>query len=98
MEFVNPRDTPVYAAKAGRVVFAGDDSKALIGSKLEYYGNVVLLAHDLSSLAGGQVFTLYGHLNEIDVRSGQLVGDLARPGATWDDWFKRGRHWSASAF
>ncbi len=80
VEFVNPCDTPGYAAKAGRVVFAGDDSKALIGSKLEYYGNVVLLAHDLSSLAGGQVLTLYGHLNEIDARSGQLVGDLARLG------------------
>ena len=92
VEFVNPRDTPVHAAKAGRVVFAGDDSNALIGPKLEYYGNVVLLAHDLRSLAGGQIFTLYGHLNEIDVRAGQFVGDRARLGTIGSSGVAIGPH------
>lgn len=80
VEFVNERNTAVYAAKAGRVVFAGDDSKTLLGPQLDYYGNVVILAHDLYSLAGRQLFTLYGHLEKIDVRTGQVVGDQSRLG------------------
>ncbi len=80
VEFVNERNTPVYAAKAGRVVFAGDDSETLLGPQLDYYGNVVVLAHDLYSLAGRQLFTLYGHLEKIQVRTGQVVGDQSRLG------------------
>ena len=92
VEFVNARDTPVYAAKAGRVVFAGDDSKALIGPQLDYYGNVVILGHDLRSLAGSQVFTLYGHLDEIHVRAGQLARDLARLGTIGSSGVAIGPH------
>ena len=80
VEFVNPRDTPLYAAKSGRVVFAGDDSTTLLGPDLDYYGNVVVVAHELTSLAGRQIFTLYGHLHEVDVASGQMVDDLDRIG------------------
>lgn len=80
VEFVNERNTPVFAAKAGRVVFAGDDSNTLLGPQLDYYGNVVVLAHDLYSLAGRQLFTLYGHLEKIHVRTGQVVGDQSRLG------------------
>ncbi len=80
VEFVNERNTAVYAAKAGRVVFAGDDSETQLGPKLDYYGNVVVLAHDLYSLAGRQLFTLYGHLEKIHVRTGQMVGDQSRLG------------------
>ena len=92
MEFVNRRDTPVYAAKAGRVVFAGDDSEARIGPQLEYYGNVVILAHDIRSLAGDQVFTLYGHLSEIHVRVGRQVSDLARLGTIGSSGVAIGPH------
>lgn len=92
VEFVNGRDTPVYAAKAGRVVFAGDDSEARIGPQLEYYGNVVILAHDLRSLAGDQVFTLYGHLSEIHVRVGRQVSDLARLGTIGSSGVAIGAH------
>ena len=80
VEFVNERNTVVYAAKAGRVVFAGDDSKTMLGPQLDYYGNVVVLAHNLYSLAGRQLFTLYGHLEKIHVRTGQVVGDQSRLG------------------
>lgn len=80
VEFVNPRDTPVYAAKAGVVVFAGDDAKTLLGPRQDYYGNVVVLAHEEYSLAGLQVFTLYGHLEEVEVAAGQALEDLDRLG------------------
>ncbi len=80
VEFVNPRFTPVYAAKAGLVVFAGDDSTTLLGPQLDYYGNVVILAHELDSLAGEQIFTLYGHLERVEVETGQTVDELDRIG------------------
>ena len=76
VEFVNARNTPVYAAKAGTVVFAGADSKTLLGPQLGFYGNVVVLAHDNRSLAGRQIFTLYGHLDSIAVKIGEALDDL----------------------
>lgn len=80
VEFVNSLGTPVYAAKAGKVVFAGDDSETMLGPELDYYGNVVVLAHAIESLAGKQVFTLYGHLDSVAVETGQFVDDLDRIG------------------
>ena len=77
VEFVNPRNTPVYAAKAGVVVYAGADDDFLIGPQLDYYGRVVIVAHPFASLAGRQVFTLYGHLEHISVEVGQTVDDLS---------------------
>ena len=73
LEFVNPRHTPVLAAAAGEVVYAGSDSETLLGPRLDYYGLVVVLAHDLLSLDGRQVFTLYAHLERIDVEAGQAI-------------------------
>ncbi len=80
VEFVNPRDTPVYAAKAGTVVYAGDDRTTLVGPQHEYYGNVVVVAHNIQSLAGRQIFSLYGHLEAVEVEAGQIVNDLDRIG------------------
>lgn len=77
VEFVNPRNTPVYAAKAGVVVYAGDDDEFLVGPQLDYYGRVVIVAHPIASLAGRQVFTLYGHLEHVTVGVGQTVDDLS---------------------
>ena len=92
VEFVNERNTAVYAAKAGRVVFAGEDSETLLGPQLDYYGNVVVLAHDLYSLAGRQLFTLYGHLEKIHVRTGQTVGDQTRLGRVGSTGVALGPH------
>ena len=92
VEFVNERNTAVYAAKAGRVVFAGDDSESLLGPQLDYYGNVVVLAHDLYSLAGRRLFTLYGHLERIDVQAGQFVDDQARLGRVGSSGVALGPH------
>ena len=80
VEFVNSRFTPVYAAKSGVVVYAGNDAATLLGPQLDYYGNVVVLAHDLRSLAGREIFTLYGHLDRVEVEAGELVDDLDRIG------------------
>ena len=62
--------TPVRASGPGRVVLA---------EELYYSGNIVILDH------GGGLFTLYGHLSEIDVSEGTHAeaGDvLGKSGAT----------------
>ena len=92
VEFVNPRHTPVYAALAGQVVFAGDDSETLLGPRLDYYGNVVVLAHDVELLAGRQVFTLYAHLDAVEVELGQELADLDRLGTVGASGIAIGPH------
>ena len=73
VEFVNKRGTPALAAAAGSVIFAGGDQETLIGPRLDYYGNLVILRHDLRSLDDLEVFTLYAHLQRIDVAAGETV-------------------------
>jgi murein DD-endopeptidase MepM/ murein hydrolase activator NlpD len=60
-----PQGTPVYAARAGRVVWAG-----WRGS----YGFLVTVAH------GHGVRSMYAHLSRIDVRVGVWVGQGVRVG------------------
>jgi len=92
VEFVNARETPVIAAKAGRVIFAGSDAETLLGPQLDYYGNAVLLAHDLYSLAGRRIFTLYGHLEQVSVESGQMVEDMEQIGLVGSSGVAIGPH------
>ncbi|MBN2304772.1 MAG: M23 family metallopeptidase [Anaerolineae bacterium] len=61
---------PVFAAGAGTVVYAGSISGG--------YGNVVVLAH-------GSTFSLYAHLNSVNVSCSQQVGAgdvIGRVGST----------------
>ncbi len=92
VEFVNPRNTPVYAAKSGVVVFAGRDDASLVGPQLDYYGLVVIVAHPVETLAGRQVFTLYGHLEQAAVAAGQPVDDLSLIGHTGSSGVAIGPH------
>jgi murein DD-endopeptidase MepM/ murein hydrolase activator NlpD len=67
-----PTGTPIWAAKAGTVIFVGQQSG---------YGNVVIIANE------GNLTTLYGHMSRFatsdgtQVRQGQLIGYV---GATGD--------------
>ena len=80
VEFPNPIGTPVYAAADGTVIFAGPDQKATYAPWGNFYGNLVVIAHD------GELFTLYAHLSQIDVERGQSVsagekiGEVGRTG------------------
>lgn len=86
VEFVNPRGTPILAAANGTVVFAGTDSTVLVGPRLDYYGNVVVVMHpNLIAPEGAPIFTVYGHMDRIEVSVGTTVqqGDrLGTVGAT----------------
>lgn len=80
----------VVAAADGTVYFAGDDSSRVFGPQPNFYGHLIVIQHDLAAPEGGQIYTLYGHLNMISVQAGQhvsagqLIGGVGMTGiAVW---------------
>lgn len=70
IDIAAPYGSPVYAARPGRVIFAG---------WYYAYGRAVIVDH------GGGVQTLYGHASKLLVQTGQTVGQgqlIARVGAS----------------
>lgn len=72
VEFLNKFGTPVHVAGDGEVVFTGPDEEAVYSPWPNFYGNVVVIRH------ADEMYTLYAHLSEINVRAGDEVkaGDL----------------------
>jgi len=92
VEFVNPRGTPILAAGDGSVVHAGNDSGTQYGPYTSYYGNVVVIQHDFQSPEGLPVFSLYGHMDSIEVETGQRVERGARLGYVGASGIAQGPH------
>jgi len=70
VDFPAPAGTPVFASQSGKVVLA---------EELYYSGNTVVLDH------GYGIYTLYAHLSEIEVQSGETVKvgeEIGKVGAT----------------
>ena len=72
-----PTGTPIWAAKAGTVIFAGQQSG---------YGNVVIISH------GGGLTTLYGHQSKIRASQGQDVAQGDTIGAVGNTGRSTGPH------
>jgi len=66
VDILAKRGTPVRAAAYGLVIYAGNGMRG--------YGNVIVLDH------GEEITTLYGHLHEIQVQSGDAVAQGQRIG------------------
>ncbi len=64
--------TPVLAVGDGSVVVAGNDKLTLYGWVTNLYGNLVVLEHHLPGFEQ-PVYTLYGHLSQVNVKVGQNV-------------------------
>lgn len=92
VEFVNPRFTPVLAAAGGTVVHAGSDRETRFGPSTNFYGNLVVLEHNLRSAEGQPVFTLYAHLERVEVEVGQVVQAGERIGVIGDSGVAIGPH------
>ena len=73
VEFNVPYNTEILSAASGVVRVAGSDAEAAYGPHTNFYGNLVVIEHDFQ-LNGQPIFTLYGHLNEVLVNTGQQVG------------------------
>lgn len=72
-----PKGTPVIAAGPGRVVWAGYGVYRGGNDPTDPYGLAVTLRHDFG-YQGQPLYTIYGHLDQVDVVEGQHVetGDL----------------------
>jgi len=62
----------VLAAGAGTVVYAGEDADILYGWRCDWYGNLVVIEHD-ELWQGQPVYSLYGHVLDVSVTTGQRV-------------------------
>lgn len=86
VSFINSTGTPVLAAAEGTVVAAGNDSSTAYGPYTNYYGNLVILEHTLPASAE-PLYTVYGHLSEVLVQTGQNVQagqEIGRVGSSGD--------------
>ena len=72
VEFLNSLGTPVFAAAEGEVIVAGDDLTTLYGPYYNFYGNLVILAHEFPDIQT-TLYTLYAHLSEVTVGPGDMV-------------------------
>ncbi|MDX1613986.1 MAG: M23 family metallopeptidase [Candidatus Promineifilaceae bacterium] len=72
VEFNVPRGTTVLAVADGTVRVAGSDTTVATGPAPAFYGNVVVIEHDFT-VEGKAIYTLYGHLAEVLVQTGQSV-------------------------
>jgi murein DD-endopeptidase MepM/ murein hydrolase activator NlpD len=73
-----PMGTPVLAAGDGKVIWTGYGLyRGIIGDLSDPYGQAVVIQHDFG-FQGQRLFTVYGHLQQIDVPRGQHLsaGDV----------------------
>ena len=92
VEFQNTRFTPVLAAGAGVVVFAGSDATQIIGPYANYYGRVIIIRHFFTAENGQAVYSLYGHLQNVLVETGQVVSEWHKIGRVGDSGIALGSH------
>ncbi|HVU10730.1 MAG TPA: peptidoglycan DD-metalloendopeptidase family protein [Phototrophicaceae bacterium] len=75
VDLVNPLGTPIHAAADGTVFYAGNDFNILFGAFNNYYGNLVVIQHNFTTTDGQPIYTLYGHMSQVEVQAGQIVHD-----------------------
>jgi murein DD-endopeptidase MepM/ murein hydrolase activator NlpD len=85
VDISNPVGTNILAVADGWVVYAGSDDKEMFGPQLDFYGNLVVIEHDMLAPNRIPLYTLYGHMSNVEVQTGQRVhqGDkIGEVGAT----------------
>lgn len=92
LDFANGRGTQILSIGDGRVYYAGQDIEVLWGPIPDYYGNLVVIQHDVKTLDGQAVYSLYGHMQRVDVETGQRVAAGDRIGSVGDAGVAFGPH------
>lgn len=64
--------TPVLAAGPGKIIWAGYGLSAGEYDKNDPYGKAILIRHDFG-FQGNRLYTVYAHLDRVDVEEGQIV-------------------------
>jgi murein DD-endopeptidase MepM/ murein hydrolase activator NlpD len=64
--------TPVIAAGSGKIIWAGSGLYRGVDAPDDPYGLAIAILHDFSYM-GERLYTIYGHMDRIDVAYGQLV-------------------------
>ena len=85
VDFLNSTGTPVLAAAAGQVVVAGDDLNTPYGPRLDFYGNLIVVEHNLAGISE-TLYTLYGvpgSTLHFEVRLGENAYQAARNPELW---------------
>jgi murein DD-endopeptidase MepM/ murein hydrolase activator NlpD len=77
VDLSNAFGTPVHAAADGVVVFAGSDAQVPVAQWSNFYGNAVVIQHDLPGMPE-PVYTLYGHLSTVEAAVGETVSAETR--------------------
>lgn len=73
VDYANGRFTSIQAIGSGTVYYAGGDQTRLFGPFADYYGTLVVIEHDIRSPDGQRVYSLYGHMEDFDVETGDRV-------------------------
>jgi murein DD-endopeptidase MepM/ murein hydrolase activator NlpD len=92
VDIQNPPGTPIIAAADGTVVFAGNDTTTMFGPYNIYYGNLVVIQHNFTSSEGLPVFSLYGHMQDVEAEVGQTVSQGDRIGTVGGSGIAQGPH------
>jgi len=81
-DIANPSGTPLLAPADSVVVYAGpDDAAHQYGPYPDFYGNLVLFQLD-QTWEGHTIYVLYGHLQQVQVASGQRLARGEQVGLT----------------
>lgn len=91
IDIAAPRGTPVLAAGSGRVVWAGTGLYFGRYNPNDPYGQAVVIEHDFG-YEGNQLFTVYAHLDQIDINLGDSVTTHDPIGQVGDTGFTTGPH------
>jgi murein DD-endopeptidase MepM/ murein hydrolase activator NlpD len=92
VDIQNQQGTPILAVANGWVVYAGDDSQVMFGPENNFYGNLVVIEHDMVAANGQPVYTLYGHMWRVEVQTGQRVEQLQKIGEVGSTGIALGAH------
>lgn len=71
LDYGNASGTPVVSIGNGVVYYAGSDHERVFGPREDFYGNVIVIQLNDAVSA----YAVYGHLETVDVQSGQAVSE-----------------------